>query len=1803
MARQVPLASRGVMLRTLLCLLVFGLGLGASASGATTWIVNSTADTNTGSNNSGTLRWAIGKAADGDTINFAASLAGPIQLSTPLPAIAASITIDGTGVVDVNGKPITVSGGSSTTVGTIFTIDSGATVSISGLTISNGNAGSNDTGGGGILNNGKLTVTGCTIASNSAAMSLKNQGGGIFNAGTLNLYSSTVSDNKASDGAGIFNDGGTVTIVNSTFSGNTATTNGGGIYNSATGTLSLTNSTISNNNATTGGGGIYNASGGKLTITNSIVAGNTASANDDVDGTDTDDGGNTINPTTPINLAPLANNGGPTETLLPRPGSPAICAGDPSKVPSGVTSDQRGFKIGQSESTYCGTGKIDSGAVQTFYTAPQFAKTEYIGQINAAVSFPAPPTVFIIENKLSQDGVVINPTGVQTPPVALTFEGSGTASGVNQEETSGASGAGTGAIFSAIQVNEVDSSDSLNATLTIGTTKLTATPATLNIVTMTPAAGPLPDATQGANYSVTFTASGGLTYTYAVTKGSVPPGMVPTTTGELSGKPTAQGNFAFTITATASNGFFFSQAYTLKVNAPVTATPAKPLTYVYTLTVNQAATPFVPVAGSGGTLPYIYSIPSSSPSLPQGLTLGQSTGAISGTPIAASSQTKYTVTVTDANQSSASAMFNLIVNPAATKTTVASSLNPSNVNDPVTFTAKVTLSDGTLPSSTDAPFSNAGTVTFNDGSTNLACDPKLSQPWTPGTGTATCVIASLSGGSHSISATYANDPNYSTSTGNLTPPQVVKPIASTIVVTLSSGSNPSTVDDSLTFTATVSPSNAAVQLTGHVSFADGTNTISGCGAVNVDKTTGKASCTTLSLIAGSPHVIVATYNSDNSDVSYTTSNSSVNQTVKAAATETAVTSAPNPSTVDQTVTFTAKVTLSAGNLPPTGGLPFSGAATVTFKDGTAIIDCGSTYSWKPSTGVAMCTTASLDAAHSPHQITAVYANDPNYSTSTGTLTPTQTVNMAATNTTVMSSANPSTVNQQVIFTATVTPFAGGVQLTGNVAFKADSKPIAGCTAVKVTAATGQAMCSISSLLQGTHTIVATYNGDNSDPNFKQSSGNLTSPQAVNAAGTETAVTSSANPSTVDQPVTFTATVTLSNGNLPPANGVPFSSAGTVTFKDGSTILTCGSTSQAWTPSTGIATCVINTLDAQHSPHRISATYANDPNYSISMPNLPTLQAVKAAGTETAVTSSSTGNISTVNQTVTFTAKVTLSNGNLPPANGVPFSSAGTVTFKDGSTILTCGSTSQAWTPSTRIATCVINTLDAQHSPHSISATYANDPNYSTSNGSLPTQTVTQAASTTSVISSLNPSVVNQAVTFQATVSPSNATIGLTGTVTFYDGSAALACNSPTWNAKTGIATCTVSNLTTVAHAISATYSGDSNYSNSKGTPPTQTVTAAPSTTSVISSLSPSVVNQPVTFTATVSPSNATVGLTGTVIFYDGSTPLACTSPTWSAKTGTATCTVLKLTAAAHTISATYVNDSNYSNSTGKLPTQTVARANTVVVITSTVPGAAINNQPVTYTASVTPIGQPVALTGTVAFADNNNVITGCSSVNLDSTTGTATCKTSTPAVDSATHSITATYSNDANYNGSTSSALNVAAMLTLTSGQNSTATVNFSLPSMIAAQTLQCVAFIAPNLNTSVLLDDSPNPIGCVLSPGMAKPGTTTTVSVAIKTGNTTTSAIIGGSNLVVAGLLGVPLFALFGISKRKEPLGKTLIRFLGIMTIAVVAAQGIGCGGHFTPPTSVTGGVTPPGVYYLQVQPVQQGLPYYAVVPVTVTR
>lgn len=354
-------------------------------------IVNNTDDSGDGS-----LRKAIEDAnstAGTDKIIFDSSLNNQtITLTSGELLITDAVTIQGLGA-----DKLTISGNNSSRV---FKVDDNnennqVNVSIEGLTITGGTTSGEDDGGG-IWNRDNLTLKNTVISDNEAA----DDGGGIRNDGELTIINSTIADNKSLDttsqtsgGGGLLNtnkDGALVTIINSTFSGNTGK-NGGAIRND--GTLNLTNSTLSGNTASQSGGGLVNTidpddptSSGRATISNSTITNNTAgselgggianvgtlvvrnsiiagnTANDDIqntftvsnipipgditskghnligsyDGTDFNNNkrdivGTSSNPINPL-LDTLQNNGGLTETHALLSGSPAINSGSNSNI-------------------------------------------------------------------------------------------------------------------------------------------------------------------------------------------------------------------------------------------------------------------------------------------------------------------------------------------------------------------------------------------------------------------------------------------------------------------------------------------------------------------------------------------------------------------------------------------------------------------------------------------------------------------------------------------------------------------------------------------------------------------------------------------------------------------------------------------------------------------------------------------------------------------------------------------------------------------------------------------------------------------------------------------------------------------------------------------------------------------------------------------------------------------------------------------------------------------------------------------------------------------------------------------------------------------------------------------------------------------------------------------------------------------------------------------------------------------------------------------------------------------------------
>ena len=264
--------------------------------------------------------------------------------------------------------------------------------------------------------------------------------------------------------------------------------------------------------------------------------------------------------------------------------------------------------------------------------------------------------------------------------------------------------------------------------------------------------------------------------------------------------------------------------------------------------------------------------------------------------------------------------------------------------------------------------------------------------------------------------------------------------------------------------------------------------------------------------------------------------------------------------------------------------------------------------------------------------------------------------------------------------------------------------------------------------------------------------------------------------------------------------------------------------------------------------------------------------------------------------------------------------------------------SRSWTARTTLGTATLSggkatfkTTALAAGPHTITVSYSGDGNFVTSTSTPLTQTVDQAATTSKVTSSANPSVFGQSVTFTATVkavAPGSGTP--TGTVSFLDGSTTLG----TGTLSGGTATFSISTLAAAAHSITVVYGGDTNFLTSTSSILTQTVKQAATTSSVSSSANPSVSGQAVTFTATITPVSPGSGTpTGTVTFDDGSTVLGTVTLT----NGTASFTTSSLAVGTHSIKAVYAGDANFKTSTSAVLKQVVNSSSDVVVAVTVAP--------------------------------------------------------------------------------------------------------------------------------------------------------------------------------------------------------------------------------------------------------------------------
>jgi sugar lactone lactonase YvrE len=1102
--------------------------------------------------------------------------------------------------------------------------------------------------------------------------------------------------------------------------------------------------------------------------------------------------------------------------------------------------------------------------------------------------------------------------------------------------------------------------------------------------------------------------------------------------------------------------------------------------------------------------------------------------------------------------------------------------NPALLGSTVDFTATVA-----------APDAVTGTVTFYDGSTALCSAVPLTA-----SNTAVCTTATLTLGSHTITAAYSGDADNAAVTSS----PLVEQIKQNPNLTLSAGPNPIIVGQSVTLTLKTAPPTGTA--TGTITFYDGATQI-GTAALNGS---GVATFTTSTLAAGARN-LTAQYGGDATNLAETSN--VVIETVNLATTLTTISTSNADVVVGTSITFTSTVVTTNGTIKPTG--------TVTFLNGGISVGSGTLN----ASGVATLTLSTLPPG--ANNIVANYTGDASNATSSSTPL-LQTVEQIGTKTSVTSSVNPTSAGATEILTATVTlapgytadgPFGGQVTFTSN-GVSLGTGPVN---------ASGQATLTTTSLNAGSDQVVATYGGST---NYSTST---SSPLVIMVAqtATTTAVVASAPTITVGQSETFTATV--SSPTITPAGTVNFliggvqigsgtlNGSGVATFttsslavgtqtvqavfvgtanyltssstvsvvvqqSSGTTALVSSVNPQTLGQSVTLTATVnsadpgltgtVNFLDGATSlgsitlgaggtaalttssltfgPHTITAVYSGDSNHATSTSTALVERIVQAAS----VALTSSVNPSASGQNVVFTVKVATVNGLVP---------TGVVTFSDGATTLGTGALDGTGTTTYATSALVVGS-------HTISVSYAGDSNYSLATASL-VQTVQNASTQIALTASANPATYGVPVVLTAVVSSNGS--AATGSVIFTEGGTTL--GTATLDA-TGTAVLSLSTLTPGPHSIVANYAGDGKAGASLSAP--LVVVVKEKTTLVLaSSENPGATLDAIVLTATVA--NSGVGTpTGTVTFTDGGTTLGTAQLNAS---GVATLTLQPLLAGTHALAASYAGDTDDFASVSTLTETVTLRATTTTVSGSE--NNPNNPQQVTLVGVVrSTLNTAPFPTGTVTFT-SGSVVIGSAPVDAS---GVATINIQLQAP---TETVVATYSGDVSYSGSASTPTTItggpAAQFTVTATPSNPTVV--SGDHIVLTVSMASVSTFADTLQMGCL--GLPVYATCTFSTPQLKlaAGGTVTTQLTVDTGNPLGSGALASvqqersSTMMLAFLpagllLGLGLFG--GKRNRRKLMGLMVLAFAAALTMTATGCSGLQT--QHTPPGTYTFTVTAQG-------------------------
>jgi uncharacterized repeat protein (TIGR01451 family) len=1494
-----------------------------------------------------------------------------IEFDAAVFSTVKTITLGGSELAINSNTTMTIDGGGKVIVSAniqsrVLTISGGANATLNGLTIRDGRV---------------------SIFSGGS----DGQGGGIsIVSGTLTLTNSTISGNSSDNGGGgIVNRGGTLNVINSTISSNSTTTNGGGIHNSATATANLTNSTIAGNFAVSdsgggiAGGGIRND--GTLNSRNSIIGGNTANFADDVSGTLTSQGYNLIGNTedTAIlgvatgnvldqnpQLGALQDNGGGTFTHALLSNSPARNAGsnalalDLNNQP--LTTDQRGAGFPRIVA-----GTVDMGAFE-------------FGSQTITVTTHAPASA------ANNSSFTVAATSTSGLPV--TYTSAGACSNVGRTFTmTAATGsctvkydqAGDSNYIAATQVTESVTALKANQTITVGTHAP-------------------PSAAYNASFTVAATSNSGLAISYSSAGVCTNVGAVFTMT---SGTGTCMVQYD-----QAGDGNYSAAPQVIesvtaqKANQSITVGTHAPPSAAYNASFTVAAT-------SNPGLAVSYSSSGSCTNVGAVFTMTSGTGACT---------VKYDQ-AGDGNYSAATQVTESVTAQKIGQTITVGTHAPANAAYNASFTVAATSNSGLAVSySSFGSCTNVGAV-FTMTSGAGTCTVKYDQAGDGNYNAASQVTESVT----------AQKANQTITVGTHAPPSAAYNASFTVAATSNSGLAVSyssagvctNVGAVFTITSGAGTCTVKYDQAGDGNYNAASQMTESVTAQKANQTTTVGTHAPPSAAYKASFTVAATSNSGLA-VSYSSAGSCTNVgavftmtsgtgtcTVKYdqagdgnynAATQ--VTESVTAQKIGQTITVGTHAPSQAPYLTTfTVAATSNSSLAVTYSSAGVCTNVGATFTITASSGTC---TVKYDQA-----------GDGNYNPATE-VTETVTAQKADTTTTITNAAllgaTASVTGQSyaVNWSVTVNSPGSGTP-TGNVQVSDG----AGGTC---TAALSAGTCNVTSTTVGAKTITAAYQGD-SNYNANTSSG---ASHTVNQAGTTTVITNAATLSSTPTVVGQSAAVQWSVTVNSPGSGTP---TGTVTVSDGTN--NCNASVAAgqcsFTPIAPINETLI-------------ATYGGETNFSGSS-STGASHGVNKANTTTALTNAATLNSTptVVGQAYTVQWSVTVNS----PGAGTP---TGTVTVDDGAA--SCNAA---------VAAGQCSLTSTSPGAKTITAQYGGNANFNGSASAGAAHTVNKAATSTSITNaaSLNstPTVVGQSytVTWSVTVnSPGTGTPS--GTVTVDDGAGSC-------NAAVAAGQCSLTSTTAGAKTITATYGGDANFNGSTSAGAAHTLNKAATSTSITNAASlnstPTVVGQSYTVTWSVTVNSPGAGTpTGTVTVDDGAA--SC-----NAAVAAGQCSLTSTTAGAKTITATYGGDGNF-NSGNTTTAHPVNKADTTTTITNAA----------TLSSTHSLDGQAYVVQWSVTV---NSPGAGSPTGNVQVSDGTATCSAAVTAgqcnltsTSPGAKTITANYQSDANFNSSASIGVShtvdpvadlsvtKGAAATVLAGNNLTYTIAFTNNGLDSAQTV-----------------------------------------------------------------------------------------------------------------------------------------------------